>query len=65
MLKEEEMISDQSRWSLAERRAFMQLPLEERRQILTQQADDLLGYYRNEVNTQDRLDWQGGDVVER
>lgn len=48
MLKEEDMIAEHSRWGVAERRAFMLLSLEERRHILTQQANDLLGHYRNE-----------------
>jgi hypothetical protein len=64
MLKEEDMIAEHSRWGVAERRAFMLLSLEERRHILTQQADDLMGHYRNEENVRDRQDWQGGDVVE-
>jgi len=64
MLKEEDMIAEHSRWGVTERRAFMLLSLEKRRHILTQQADDLLGHYRNEENVRDRQDWQGGDVVE-
>lgn len=64
MLKEEEMIAGHSRWDVAERRAFMLLSLEERRHILSQQANVLLGHYRNEDNVRDRQDWQGGDVVE-
>ncbi len=64
MLKEEEMIAEHSQWGVADRRAFMLLSLEERRHILTQQANDLLGHYRNEENVRDRQDWQGGDVVE-
>ena len=64
MLKEQDMIVEHSRWGVAERRAFMLLSLEERRHILTQQANDLLRHYHKEENVRDRQDWQGGDIVE-
>ena len=64
MLKEEEMIAGRSQWDVAGRRAFMLLSLEERRHILTQQANDLLDHYRDEETVRDRQDWQGGDIVE-
>lgn len=38
--------------SLAQRRAFMRLPLEQRRHILTKQAEGILVHY------QEDLDWQ-------
>ena len=43
---------------LVERRAFLKLPIDERRRILAEQAERAASQY--EVDT----DWQGGDVVE-
>ena len=47
--------------SLTERRAFMKLPLEERRRILAEQAMKLSSYYEED---KERIHLQGGDVVE-
>ena len=47
--------------TLRQRRAFMKLPLEERRRILTEQAEKMAAYYKQD------LEWkelQGGDIVE-
>jgi Zn-dependent peptidase ImmA (M78 family)/transcriptional regulator with XRE-family HTH domain len=47
--------------SLIERKEFMKLPLEKRRQILKEQADNMALYY------EDNTEWkesQGGDIVE-
>jgi hypothetical protein len=50
--------------SLAERRAFMRLPLEERRRIMAQQADQIAEHYNIETEQTEREHWQGGDIVE-
>jgi hypothetical protein len=50
--------------SLEERRAFLQLPLEERRRRLAQQADETISLYEDDAATKERIEWQGGDVVE-
>ena len=50
--------------SLAQRRAFMQLPLEERRKRLTTQADQMAELYELEPERTERIAWQGGDIVE-
>ena len=50
--------------SLAQRRAYMQLPLEERRKCLAAQADQMAEYYAQELERTERLVWQGGDIVE-
>lgn len=47
--------------SLAQRRAFMQLPLEERRRLLAKQAEEMLEHYQK--STQWR-ELQTGDIVE-
>ena len=50
--------------SLAERRAYMRLPLEERRKHLAAQADRMIEHYQQEPEQTERLIWQGGDIVE-
>jgi hypothetical protein len=61
MLKEENMISP---FSLGERRAFMKLPLEERRKIMAEQAEQSARYYEQDSDARERELWQGGDIVE-
>jgi len=50
--------------SLAQRRAYMQLPLEERRKRLAAQADQMVEQYEQEPERTERIAWQGGDIVE-
>jgi len=50
--------------TLAERLAFLKLPLEERRRILAEQADAMVDEYELESNRRERELWQGGDIVE-
>ena len=47
--------------TLIERRAFMKLPLEERRRILSEQAEKLKSHYSEGA---ERSDLQSGDFVE-
>jgi hypothetical protein len=48
--------------TLAERRAFLKLPLAERRRQLAEQAELMVKHYESEVS--ERELWQGGDIVE-
>lgn len=41
---------------------FMQLSLEERRQILARQAEQMKGYY--ERTKDERTEWQAGDFID-
>ena len=50
--------------SLAQRRAYMTLPLEERRKLLAAQAERMATYYEQEPERTEREAWQGGDIVE-
>ncbi len=50
--------------TLAQRRDYMQLPLEERRRRLEAQADRLAEHYGQEPQRKEREAWQGGDIVE-
>ena len=64
MLKEEELVSAPADLILADRLAFLKLPIEERRRILTQQADNLMAHYTDQTAAREREAWQGGDIVE-
>lgn len=50
--------------TLAERLAFMQLPIEDRRKLLAEQAEAMVAEYELESNRFERELWQGGDIVE-
>ncbi len=50
--------------SLTQRRAYMQLPLEERRKRLAAQAERMAEHYEQESEGRERDTWQGGDIVE-
>jgi hypothetical protein len=44
-----------------DRRQILQMPIEQRRRLLSQQADRLADYYSP---NEERADWQGGDILE-
>jgi len=50
--------------SLSQRRAYMKLPLEERRRQLAAQADQMVEHYEQAAERAEREVWQGGDIVE-
>jgi hypothetical protein len=50
--------------TLAQRRAFMTLPLKERRKMLAAQAERMVAYYEQESERSEREAWQGGDIGE-
>jgi hypothetical protein len=62
MITQEENLGTEETISLDQRRAFLKLPLAERRRILAQQADQIAEHY--EVGQAEREHWQGGDIVE-
>lgn len=64
MLKEEEIVEAEWGMSIAQRLAFMELPLEERRRILAEQAEQAARDYEEEQAVKERELWQGGDIVE-
>jgi hypothetical protein len=45
-------------------REFMKLPIEERRRILAEQAEQMVEHYEEESARRERELWQGGDIVE-
>lgn len=52
------------RMTLEERRAFLKLPIEERRRRMTQLAEQMVEHYQSAEETAQRQAWQGGDIVE-
>ncbi len=50
--------------TLEQRRAFLQLSLEERRRLMTAQAEQVAEQYEQASETEERIQWQGGDIVE-
>lgn len=64
MLKENDLLSPEDMVTLDQRRAFLRLPLDERRRILSQQAEAVATHYKMEQNDPERDAWQGGDIVE-
>jgi hypothetical protein len=50
--------------TLAQRRAYITLPLEERRKRLAAQAERMVEHYEQEPERTEREAWQGGDIVE-
>lgn len=63
MLKQDDLLSSQE-ITIEQRRAFLRLPLAERRRILVEQAESASHQYESEPNVQEREAWQGGDIVE-
>lgn len=45
-------------------REFLKLPIEERRRILAEQAEQMAEHYEEESARRERELWQGGDIVE-
>lgn len=64
MIPQKSLAAENQRLSLAERRAYMQLPLEERRGRLAAQAEAMIEHYAQEPERRERLAWQGGDLGE-
>jgi hypothetical protein len=64
MVKQNDLVKSEERTTLAQRRAFLKLPLAERRRVLFQQAEDAADHYESEQNVREREAWQGGDIVE-
>lgn len=50
--------------TLSQRRAYMQLSLEERCNRLAAQVDQMVEHYEQASERTEREAWQGGDIVE-
>ena len=64
MITQEEILRQNAVISLTDRRAFLKLPIEERRKVLTVQAERMAQHYEQESEALEREAWQGGDVLE-
>jgi hypothetical protein len=56
--------STQRPFTLAQRRAFLKLPLAERRKRLAAQAKRMVKHYETKAKLAEREIWQGGDIVD-
>lgn len=61
---DDETIETTAPLTLADRLAFLKLPIEERRRILAEQAEAMIAQYDLDENRLERELWQGGDIVE-
>ena len=50
--------------TLAQRRGFMMLSLQQRRRMLAAQAERMVAYYEHTSERSEREAWQGGDIGE-
>jgi len=64
MLKQNDLVNSEERMTLEQRRAFLKLPLAERRRMLSRQAENAANHYESEQTVREREAWQGGDIVE-
>lgn len=64
MITQEDLVAIETPQSLTEIREFLKLPIEERRRILAQQAEQMAEHYEEESARRERELWQGGDIVE-
>jgi hypothetical protein len=64
MITQEPTIKADQILTLTERRAFIKLPLDERRRQLAKQAERMVEHYESELEMTERVMWQGGDIVE-
>ncbi|MDQ1728416.1 MAG: hypothetical protein QOD33_541 [Pyrinomonadaceae bacterium] len=64
MLKQDDLMSPEASATLEQRRAFLKLPLLERRRILAAQAEAAAADYESRLTVSEREAWQGGDIVE-
>jgi hypothetical protein len=64
MSTQEDTLETTAPITLADRLAFMKLPIEERRRILAEQAEAMIAHYDLEETRRERELWQGGDIVE-
>ena len=64
MITQEDIIATGTPLSLIERREFLKLPIEQRRRILAQQAEQMAEHYEQEFERLERELWQGCDIIE-
>ena len=64
MSMQEDTVETDTPPSLLRLREFLKLPIEERRRILAEQAEQMVEHYEEESARRERELWQGGDIVE-
>ena len=63
MITQEKTAEVDQSLSITERRAYMTLPLAERRNQLAGQAERMVEYYGQDPERTERSVWQGGDII--
>ena len=58
-----EMTDSDQGLSLEQRRAFMRLPLKERRRLMAEQAERMVEHYESQAEVGEREIWQGYSTV--
>ena len=61
---QEDIVETNTQPSLRRLREFLRLPIEERRRILAELAEEMVEHYEEESARRERELWQGGDIVE-
>jgi hypothetical protein len=61
---EERTLADDLAITPAEREALLRMPLDQRRRILSERAEQIADDYESEHESRQRESWQGGDIVE-
>jgi hypothetical protein len=64
MTAQEDTVESDTPQSLLRLREFLKLPIEERRRILAEQAEQMVEHYEEESARLERELWQGGDIIE-
>ncbi len=64
MISQEEKAKMLPALTIEDRRAFLRMPIEERRRKLAEQAEQMIEHYELEPAREERAEWQGGDIVE-
>lgn len=64
MVTQEAQVIEMPIFTLELRRLFLRLSLEERRRLMSLQTEQMIEHYESKLETADREEWQGGDLVE-
>lgn len=59
--QKEQKVNDTDQLTLSQRQEFLNLPIEERRRILEQQADRIQHHYQEDIQWRE---WLEGDIID-
>jgi hypothetical protein len=61
---EQETAHTDNSLTVEQRRAFLKMPLDDRRRLMSEQAERLVHHYDATDESDLREEWQGGDIVD-